>query len=72
MAGQVTYQPTEADYVAANRAGFRASLRRWRTLRSWLISIIVCAAIGVFAAYEDEWQDTPWMIASITGWGLIA
>jgi hypothetical protein len=46
MAGQASWTPMAADFVAANRTNLRLALRRRRFLRTWVLFTIFSAGVG--------------------------
>ena len=53
MPGEVTFQPTEADYISAVRANFLCALRRPRALRNFAIITALGGIAGVAIGLLD-------------------
>lgn len=73
MAGEVTFQMTEADYVGANRAMFRCSVRRRRTMWIWLSIFAALVVLGALLGFGE--RDRASQIGVTFGfacWGLVA
>ena len=75
VAGEVTYQLTEADYISANRDWFGRALLRWRTLIAASVMMVVIFVIGfAMARFLDGAPliDQLGLGLSMAGMGLVA
>ncbi len=71
MAGEVTYQPTEADYIAAAKASFRAQIRGPRALRGWAIIAAALTGFAVYTAWRNPyWTEDPFGVVFLVIWGV--
>jgi hypothetical protein len=53
MAGQSSWTPMAADFVAANRTNLRLAFRRRRFLRTWALFTIFMAGAGAMVSWLD-------------------
>lgn len=71
MAGEVTYQPTERDYIAAAQASFTVQVRRRRVLRNWAVIATALAVLAAIVAWRNPyWQQDPFGVLFLIGWGI--
>ncbi len=69
MAAEITFTPTEQDYLDANRDWFLTGLRRWRAWSRILVFVAFCAASGGLAAYLSG--DSAEIPAFMIGFALL-
>ena len=50
----VSFEPTQADLIAAGRAHFWVSLRSWRTLRTYLLGAATFAVVASLFAWGED------------------
>ncbi len=75
MAGEVSFTPTESDYVAANRTWLLRELRRPRRIMALSIVTLACAVLGGILATAGDGEISPTatvIVAGLVGAGAMA